>query len=212
MSKKSQNSSNDLLKTVGGIAAILIIFVVILRAALDPLYQEVGQLEARQNQASQMNAGGSTQQSDNSGGGGNGGGGENVNVNIGGLGGLFNWALGWAWGGPGWYSGPDYGWWGANVWNGWSNRWNGGGWNGNRWNGNNNRVWDGTVNENNTRNFNDAHSNQDIRNDGGRDSRREDQNGGREFRNDGGRNQESHGGGHEGGGGSHQGGGDHGRR
>jgi hypothetical protein len=207
MSKKPQNSSNDLLKTVGGIAAILIIFVVILRAALDPLYQEVGQLEARQNQTSQMNAGGSTQQSDNGGGGGNEGGGENVNVNIGGLGGLFNWALGWAWGGPGWYSGPDYGWWGANVWNGWSNRWNGGG-----WNGNNNRVWDGTVNENNTRNFNDAHSNQDIRNDGGRDSRREDQNGGREFRNDGGRNQESHGGGHEGGGGSHQGGGDHGRR
>jgi hypothetical protein len=200
MSKKSQNSSNDLLKTVGGIAAILIVFVVILRAALDPLYQEVGQLEARQNQASQMNAGGSTQQSDN-GGGGNGGGGENVSVNIGGLGGIFNWALGWAWGGPGWYSGPDYGWWGANVWNGWSNRWNGGG-----WNGNNNRVWDGTVNENNTRNFNDTHSNQDIRNDGGRDSRREDQNGGREFRNDGGRNQESHGGGHEGGGG------DHGRR
>jgi hypothetical protein len=68
------------------------------------------------------------------------------------------------------------------------------------------------VNENNTRNFNDAHSNQDIRNDGGRDPLREDQNGGREFRNDGGRNQESHGGGHEGGGGSHQGGGDHGRR
>ena len=145
MSKKSQNSSNDLLKTVGGIAAILIVFVLILRAALDPLYQEVNLLEARQNQAPEMNGGGSSQQSGD-GGGGNGGGSENINVNSGGLGELFNWTLGWAWGGPGWYSGPNYGWWGANVWNGWRNRWNGD-WNGNNWNGENNRVWNGAVNE-----------------------------------------------------------------
>jgi hypothetical protein len=174
MAKKSKDSSSDVLKTVLGIAAILIVFILILRAALDPLYQEVGQLESRQNQpmpvnqtSSQQNGNGGGNNGGGSGGGGNGG--ENVNVNLGGLGGLFNWALGWAWGGPGWYSGPNYGWWGANVWNGWRNRWNGGGWDGNNWNGNNwngrgwnggnNRVWGGTVNENNTREFNDVRSN-----------------------------------------------------
>ena len=124
MSKSSRNSSNNLLKTVAGVAIILILFVVILRAALAPLYQEVAQIEERQDQQSIANSEGSS----NQGGSGNGGyegegSNENINVNLGGVGGLFNWALGWAWGGPGWYSGPDYGWWGANVWNGWRNWW-----------------------------------------------------------------------------------------
>jgi hypothetical protein len=55
MSKSSRKSSNDLLKTVGGIALILIIFVVILRAALTPLYQEVAQIEDWQDQQSSAN-------------------------------------------------------------------------------------------------------------------------------------------------------------
>ena len=115
MSKSSRKSSNELLKTVVGVSLTLILFVVILRAALAPLYQEVAQIEARQDQQSLSNSGGSSNQ------GGSGSSNENINVNFGGLGGLFNWALGWAWGGPGWYSGPDYGWWGANVWHGWRN-------------------------------------------------------------------------------------------
>jgi hypothetical protein len=71
--------------------------------------------------------------------------GENVNINIG-NGGWFNWALGWMWGGPGWYSGPDYGWWGANIWNGWRNWWGGGNWN------DQGRVWNGGYNETINRN------------------------------------------------------------
>ncbi len=57
MSKSSRKSSNDLLKTVGGIALILIIYVVILRAALPPLYQEVAQIEDWQDQPSSTNGG-----------------------------------------------------------------------------------------------------------------------------------------------------------
>jgi hypothetical protein len=52
MSKSSRKSSNDLLKTVGGIA---LIFIVILRAALPPLYQEVAQIEDWQDQQSSAN-------------------------------------------------------------------------------------------------------------------------------------------------------------
>jgi hypothetical protein len=58
MSKTSRKSSNDLLKTVGGVALILILFVVILRAALAPLYQEVAQIEARQDLQPNVNGGG----------------------------------------------------------------------------------------------------------------------------------------------------------
>jgi hypothetical protein len=192
MSKSSRKSSNDLLKTVGGVALILILFVVILRAALAPLYQEVAQIEARQDL--QPNA--------NGGGGGNGGsdfGGddqseENINVNLGGIAGLFNWGLGWAWGGPGWYSGPDYGWWGANVWNGWRNWWTG-----DNWNGGDNRVWNGNVNDSRTREFNDNHSDDQRQNDNfrGDNFRHEDGGDRREFHEEGGSH---HGGGHEGGG------------
>jgi len=131
----SKKTDSNLLKNVAGIAGILIVFVIILRAALTPLYQEVGQMERIQQQEMAQNTGG------NSGGGssgGSGGSGENININLGEPGGWFNWALGWAWGGPGWYRGPDYGSWGSNVWNGWRNWWGG---------GNNNRVWNGNVND-----------------------------------------------------------------
>ena len=139
MSKKAENS---LLKNVAGIAGILIVFVVILRAALTPLYQEVGQMERFQEQQLSQGSGG------NSGAGSSGGSsssGENININLGDSGGWFNWALGWAWGGPGWYRGPDYGSWGANVWNGWRN-WQSG--------NDNNRVWNGTVNDTRNREVN----------------------------------------------------------
>jgi hypothetical protein len=141
----SKKSDNNLLKNVAGVAGILIVFVIILRAALTPLYQEVGQMERYQEQQMSQNSSGGGSEGSSSGGGGSG---ENINIDLGGFGGLFNWALGWAWGGPGWYRGPDYGWWGANVWNGWRNWWNGGGNNRNWWNGGgNNRVWGGNVND-----------------------------------------------------------------
>jgi hypothetical protein len=59
--------------------------------------------------------------------------------NLGGLGGLLNWALGWAWGGPGWYNaGPGGGWWGGNWWNNWSGSWDR---NGNWYDRNGNRIY-----------------------------------------------------------------------
>lgn len=132
----SKKTDSNLLKNVAGIAGILIVFVIILRAALTPLYQEVGQMESLQQQQLAAQNAGSNSGSGSSGG--SSGSGENININLGGPGGWFNWALGWAWGGPGWYRGPDYGSWGANVWNGWRNWWGG---------GNNNRVWNGNVND-----------------------------------------------------------------
>lgn len=143
------------------IAAALIVFVVILRAALAPLYQEVNdmertqQLELAQSRSSgDSNAGGSSSGEFNPS-----GSSENVNINIG-NGGWVNWALGWMWGGSGWYSGPDYGWWGANVWNGWRNWWGGGNWN------NQGRAWNGgyndTINQNRSINV-DSNRNWDPR-------------------------------------------------
>ena len=133
MSKKAES---NLLKNVAGIAGILIVFVIILRAVLTPLYQEVGQMERlQQQQLAAQNTGGNSGSGSS---GGSSGSGENININLGEPGGWFNWALGWAWSGPGWYRGPDYGSWGANVWNGWRNWWGG---------GNNNRVWNGNVND-----------------------------------------------------------------
>lgn len=181
MSKKSDNS---LLKNIAGLAGILIVFVIILRAVLAPLYLEVGQMERLQQNQLAANAGG------NSGAGG--GSEENFNINLGAPGGWFNWALGWVWGGPGWYRGQDYGWWGANVWNGWRNWWNGGG---------SNRVWNGGVNETYNREVNnefrsDRFNNREderLRGTGGERPR-----GGDEFR----ENREDR---REGGGGSHGG-------
>ncbi|MEN9861011.1 MAG: hypothetical protein RLZZ515_1493, partial [Cyanobacteriota bacterium] len=43
----SFNSSSGLVKTVAAIAGVLLLFTFILRAALAPLYQEVGQMEMR---------------------------------------------------------------------------------------------------------------------------------------------------------------------
>ena len=163
----SKKADNNLLRNVAGIAGILIVFVVILRATLTPLYQEVGQMERFQEQ--QLAQGAASNSGGNSGGSSSGsssGSGENINIDLGNPGGWFNWALGWAWGGPGWYRGPDYGSWGANVWNGWRN-WQGG-------NGNN-RVWNGNVNDTRNREVNNEirsdHSNiredDRIRNSGG---------------------------------------------
>lgn len=192
-----KKAESNLLKNIAGIAGILIVFVIIIRAALTPLYQEVGQMERIQQQQLAQNA------SSNSGGGsggsysnGNGASEENVNINLGGLGGLFNWALGWAWGGPGWYRGPDYGWWGANVWNGWRNWWGGG--------GNNNRVWNGGVNDTYNREVNneirsdrfDNRSGNDFRNAGGVRQEGGD-------RREGGESRENHTDRHQDGGGSH---------
>lgn len=186
MSKKSDNS---LLKNVAGIAGILLAFVFILRLTLAPLYQEMDHMESlQQQQLASESRDGNSDANDEGGGedeGGSGGSGENINVNLGGLGGWFNWALGWAWGGPGWYRGPDYGWWGANVWNGWRNWWGGG--------GNNNRVWNGNVNETFNRDGNNQFRNDQIHS-GGHD----------DFHSGGDR--ESHGGGH----GEFHGGGDRG--
>jgi len=202
MSKKSES---NLLKNVAGIAGILIVFVIILRAALTPLYQEVGQMErAQQQQLAQNPGGNSGGGSSSGGGGGNGGSGENINIDLGGFGGLFNWALGWAWGGPGWYRGPDYGWWGANMWSGWRNWWGGG--------GNNNRVWGGSVNDAFNREVNnnfrsdriDNRGDNDFRNSGGDRFEGGDRREGSDRR-EGGEFRENHQERHEGGGGFHGG-------
>ena len=100
---------------VAGVLGLLVLFSVVLRIALAPLYQEVAEMQ---------HGGGESY----AGGGGDSGGeeyGSNVNINLGGLGGWLNWALGWAWGGPGWYgSRPGGGgWWGGNWWNGSNNTW-----------------------------------------------------------------------------------------
>lgn len=177
MSKKSDQS---LLKNVLTIAAVLIVFVVILRAALAPLYQEVDDMERTQQLelTQSKTGGGSNGGGGYSGGGDSSGSGENVNINVG-SGGFFNWALGWMWGGPGWYSGPDYGWWGANVWNGWRNWWGGGNWN------NQGRVWNGGYSETINRNRSiDVDSN---RNWDSRDTRAGDTDRSRDRNNDAGR-------------------------
>jgi hypothetical protein len=172
MAKQTSNP----VKTVASIAGILLAFVIILRIALAPLYMKMEQMARMENRDSA---------SESSGGGDGGGGGENININLGGVGGLFNWALGWAWGGPGWYRGPDYGWWGANVWNGWRNWWGGG--------GHNNRVWNGNVNETFNRDVNNEFRGDDAHSGGG-----EHFHGGGGHESHGGGGHESHGGGHGG--------------
>ena len=190
----AKNSGNNLLKNVAGIAGILIVFVMILRAALTPLYQEVDEMDRLQEQQLARSA------ADSSGGASSGGGGsssgENINIDLGGFGGLFNWALGWAWGGPGWYRGPDYGSWGANVWNGWRNWWSG---------GNNNRVWNGGVHDTYNRAVNNEFRPDRLDGQGQRDFH----NTGSDRPHDGGENRGEH---HEGAGSSHSGGEHGGRR
>lgn len=142
MSNQSGPVRNTLL-IVGGVLGMLLLFGVVLRAALAPLYQEVAH----------MQSGGGEGESYSGGGGGSspGGGGSQTNVNpaLGGIGGLLNWALGWAWSGPGWYSAhPGGGWWGGNWWNNWSGSWDR---NGNWYDANGNRVGNNdTFNRNTT--------------------------------------------------------------
>jgi len=116
MSNQSNPVRNTLI-IVGGVLGMLLLFSVVLRAALAPLYQDVAQMQSRDGGS----GGGSSA---------GGGGGSNVNIDLGGVGGLFNWAFGWAWGGPGWYGAhPGGGWWGGNWWNNWSgSRDRGGNW------------------------------------------------------------------------------------
>jgi len=127
---KQSNPVRNTLLIVGGVLGMLLIFSVVLRTALAPLYQEVAHMQS---------GGGSSGGGDTYSGGGGGGGGSDVNINLGGLGGLFNWAFGWAWGGPGWYNAhPGGGWWGGNWWNNWRGSWDRGG---NWYDGNGNRVY-----------------------------------------------------------------------
>jgi len=193
MSKKSNPVRNTLM-IVGGVLGMLLLFSIVLRAALAPLYQDLAQMQSRDG-----GGGGGYSGGGESGGGGSysgGGSGSNVDINLGGLGGLLNWALGWAWGGPGWYNaGPGGGWWGGNWWNNWSGSWDR---NGNWYDRNGNRV------------FNNDTFNRTVNRDGGDfdDAARDDFRGDRDaFR---GGEEHFHGGGgehfHGGGGGFHGGG------
>lgn len=205
----SNNSSSSVWKTVAIVAGTLLLFTFILRAALAPLYQEVAQAEMRGDSGSGGDSGGGGGGGGGSSSGGSGGG-ENVNVNLGGFGGLLNWAFGWAWGGPGWHNaGPDGGWWGGNWWNNWNGRWDN---NGNWWD-RNGRVWNNTVNNTYDRNVNNEINRGDVqRNDNvDRGARDEFRGEGDDVRGGGGR-EEFHGGGggreeFRGGGGFHGGGG-----
>jgi hypothetical protein len=127
MSKKSNPVRNTLM-IVGGVLGMLLLFSVVLRAALAPLYQDVAQMQSREGGGGGAGGGGDS-----------GGGGSNVDINLGGLGGLLNWALGWAWGGPGWYGAhPGGGWWGGSWWDNWNGSWDR---NGNWYDRNGNRVF-----------------------------------------------------------------------
>jgi hypothetical protein len=138
MSKQS-NPVRSTLMIVGGVLGMLLLFSVVLRAALAPLYQDVAQMQSRGGESGDGGYSGDG----GSGSGGNsysgGGSGSNVNIELGGLGSLLNWGFGWAWGGPGWYNAhPGGGWWGGNWWNNWSGSWDRGG---NWYNGSGNRVY-----------------------------------------------------------------------
>jgi hypothetical protein len=161
MSKTSNPVRNTLL-IVGGVLGMLLLFSLVLRAALAPLYQDVAQIQSRDGESR-----GGGYSGDGSGGGSYSGGGgnrgSNVNIELGGFGGLLNWAFGWAWDGPGWYNAhPGGGWWGGNWWNNWSGSWDRGG---NWYDANGNRVFNNdtfnrTVNRDN--NFDRATRN-DVR-------------------------------------------------
>jgi hypothetical protein len=132
MSNKSNPVRNTLL-IVGGVLGMLLLFGVVLRAALAPLYQEVAHMQSGEGGGYSRGGGGDSGGGSYSGGGGSG---SNVNIN---LGGLLNWAFGWAWDGPGWYGAhPGGGWWGGNWWNNWAGSWDR---NGNWYDGNGNRVY-----------------------------------------------------------------------
>jgi hypothetical protein len=126
------NPVRNTLFIVGGVLGMLLLFGVVLRAALAPLYQEVAHM-----QTGGVSGGGSYSGGESDSGSGESG--SNVNVNLGGLGGFLNWAFGWAWGGPGWYNaGPGGAWWGGSWWNNWAGSWDR---NGDWYDGNGNRVY-----------------------------------------------------------------------
>lgn len=128
MSRKTQDSNSRLLIIFGGIAVLLILIAIIARILMAPLYHEEAMAAQRGHHESHQSEVGGT----------------NVDVNLSGLPYLLNWAMGWAWGGPGWNHGG---------WNNWGwNGWNGGGWNGNGRNG----GWNGSVNNTVNRTFNDV--------------------------------------------------------
>ncbi len=138
MSKKSNPVRNTLM-IVGGVLGMLLLFSLVLRAALAPLYQDVAQMQSREGSGGGYGGGVYSEGDRGSGSYAGGGSGSNVDINLGGLGGLLNWALGWAWGGPGWYNAhPGGGWWGGNWWNNWSGSWDR---NGNWYDANGNRVF-----------------------------------------------------------------------
>jgi hypothetical protein len=150
MSKQS-NPVRDTLLIVGGVLSMLLLFGVVLRAALAPLYQEMAHVQT---------SGGSSGESGGGSYNGEDGPGSNVDVNLGGVGGLLNWAFGWAWGGPSWYNaGPGGGWWGGNWWNNWAGSWDR---NGNWYDGNGNRVYSNdTFNRTVNRNYENTRMNHD---------------------------------------------------
>lgn len=121
MSRKTQDSNSRLLIIFGGIAVLLILIAIIARILMAPLYHEEALAAQKGHRSGHESSGGGT----------------NVDVNLSGLPYLFNWAMGWAWGGPGWDRG------GWNNW-GWNN-WNGNGRNGG-WNGSVNNTVDRTYN------------------------------------------------------------------
>lgn len=131
MSRKSKDPVRTTLLIASGIAGIIIVTAVILRILMAPLYEEMA-MNSRSNAQGEVtrHQGGSS------------GGGTNVNVDLAGLPWLLNWAMGWAWGGPGWHNDG----WGWNNWGGWNN-------NGRNWNGGG-RSWNGNVNDTVNRTYN----------------------------------------------------------
>ena len=131
MSRKSKDPVRTTLLIASGIAGIIIVTAVVLRILMAPLYEEMA-MNSRSNAQGEVarHQGGSS------------GGGTNVNVDLAGLPWLLNWAMGWAWGGPGWHNEG----WGWNNWGGWNN-------NGRNWNGGG-RSWNGNVNDTVNRTYN----------------------------------------------------------
>ena len=121
MNRKANNPVQSTLLIAAGIAGIVIVTALVLRILMAPLYEEAAMADRR---GSHSESARSSR------------GGTDVNVDLAGLPWLLNWAIGWAWGGPGWHNNG----WGWNNWGGW----NGGG-----------HGWNGNVNNTVNRTFND---------------------------------------------------------
>jgi hypothetical protein len=135
---QTSNPVRNTLMIVGGVLGMLLLFSLVLRAALAPLYQDVAQMQSRGGESESGGYSGDDVGSGSGGGSSSGGSGSNVNIELGGFGGLLNWAFGWAWDGPGWYGAhPGGGWWGGSWWDNWNGSWDR---NGNWYDRNGNRV------------------------------------------------------------------------